>query len=216
MRKILVINAKGGCGKTTIATNLASYYAASGKPTALFDYDPQGSSLVWLDQRPEQFPAIFGVNAQQQQENVTRSFLHRVPAETERVVIDTPACIRGHQLGQYLRDVQSIVIPILPSIIDTNATERFINEIHQISKIHQYPLKIYLIANRIKPNTRALYALEQFVEESKIPLLGQLRDTVNYAHATNLGVGIHELPHEKADRDRIAWKQLVEQLEATR
>jgi len=213
MKKILVINAKGGCGKTTIATNLASYYAASGKATALFDHDPQGSSLVWLNQRPERFPEIFGVNAQQQESGVTRSFLHRVPTGTERVVIDTPACLRGHQLGQYLRDVHSVVIPVLPSVIDTQATRRFIDEIQQISKIHQYPVKLYLLGNRVKPNTNALHGLEAFIQQQCIPLLGMLRDTVNYVHASNLGVGIHELPHEKANRDREAWQKLMSQLE---
>ncbi len=52
MRSILVVNPKGGCGKTTIATNLASYYAIWDVPTALVDFDPQKSSLEWLDARP--------------------------------------------------------------------------------------------------------------------------------------------------------------------
>ncbi|MCG7961877.1 MAG: ParA family protein, partial [Candidatus Thiodiazotropha taylori] len=49
MKRLLILNSKGGCGKTTIATNLAGYYASAGTPTALFDYDPQGSSHRWLE-----------------------------------------------------------------------------------------------------------------------------------------------------------------------
>ena len=52
MRHILVTNSKGGCGKSTIATNLAAYYADEGYATVLADYDPQGSALSWLHERP--------------------------------------------------------------------------------------------------------------------------------------------------------------------
>ena len=46
MRHIMVMNAKGGCGKSTLATNLASYYADAGYGVSLADYDPQRSSVA--------------------------------------------------------------------------------------------------------------------------------------------------------------------------
>src|SRR5690606_9082847 len=55
---VLIANAKGGCGKTTIATNLASYYAGRGQPTSLLDLDPQQSSGWWLKQRPADLPPV--------------------------------------------------------------------------------------------------------------------------------------------------------------
>ena len=63
MRSILVLNAKGGSGKTTIATNLAGYYANQGKKVVLADFDPQGSSIDWLRQRRRNFPKIMGIEA---------------------------------------------------------------------------------------------------------------------------------------------------------
>ena len=53
MRSILVVNPKGGCGKTTIATNLATYYAVWNTSVALVDLDPQESTLQWLKVRPK-------------------------------------------------------------------------------------------------------------------------------------------------------------------
>ena len=45
MQRIIVTNAKGGCGKSTIATNLAACLAKVGN-VSLFDYDPQASSIT--------------------------------------------------------------------------------------------------------------------------------------------------------------------------
>src|SRR5581483_9047954 len=51
MRTIMLLNAKGGCGKSTLATNLASYYATQEKSVVIADFDPQGSALEWLATR---------------------------------------------------------------------------------------------------------------------------------------------------------------------
>ena len=58
MNTTLVINSKGGSGKTTLTTNLASYFAANRVPTTVLDYDPQGSSLNWLRSRAALAPKI--------------------------------------------------------------------------------------------------------------------------------------------------------------
>ena len=51
MQRIVVLNPKGGSGKTTIAINLASYLASRGHTPVLMDYDPQGSSVRWVRKR---------------------------------------------------------------------------------------------------------------------------------------------------------------------
>ena len=48
MQIITVINAKGGCGKSTIAMSLASGLAEGGHETILFDMDPQAQVTQWL------------------------------------------------------------------------------------------------------------------------------------------------------------------------
>src|ERR1044072_2265063 len=62
MNPTLVINAKGGVGKSTITTNLASYFAARGIITTIADFDPQGSSLNWLAQRSSDARKIHGAD----------------------------------------------------------------------------------------------------------------------------------------------------------
>jgi chromosome partitioning protein len=49
MRVVTVINAKGGCGKSTIAMNLAAALAGTGYRTLLLDLDPQAQLTAWLE-----------------------------------------------------------------------------------------------------------------------------------------------------------------------
>src|SRR5882672_992059 len=86
----LVINPKGGSGKTTVATNLASYFASKGVATTILDYDPQGSSLNWLRTRPLQAAKIHGANGAPQKTGLRTVQMH-VPANTEQLIIDAPA-----------------------------------------------------------------------------------------------------------------------------
>ena len=103
MRKIMVLNSKGGCGKSTIATNLASYYAAyENKKVTLVDFDPQGSSLDWLKVRSRKFPEITGINA-------TKEAV-RFSKDTEIVIMDVPARVEGRvQVDQVDRLVGDVL-----------------------------------------------------------------------------------------------------------
>ncbi|HEC20551.1 MAG TPA: ParA family protein, partial [Gammaproteobacteria bacterium] len=118
MHRILVLNAKGGCGKTTLAINLASYYAHQGRVTTLLDYDPQGSAMRWLSLRDSERPAIHGIAAFQRRRDVTRAFQMRLPVEAERVIMDVPAGVTGLGLVEYVQRVDTILLPVLASPID--------------------------------------------------------------------------------------------------
>ena len=120
MRHIMVLNPKGGCGKSTIATNLASYYAAEeGKTVALVDYDPQVSSLDWLARRPANRPEIIGV------EGFKDGFRH-LPRSADVAIIDAPARAHGPELTDLVNHAETIIVPVLPSTIDMQAASKFL------------------------------------------------------------------------------------------
>ena len=214
MRRILVLNSKGGCGKTTIATTLASRYACDGFNTSLIDYDPQGSSMRWLAQRSKNRPAINGVDAHRNLTmNVTSTWALRVPPTTDRIVIDAPAGVMGHQVFEYLRQIDTIIIPVLPSHIDIHATARFIEDLLLIGKVRQLGVNVGVVANRAKKNTTIYTALQRFLATLKLPFITTLRDTQHYVRAAGSGIGIHEMWDPRARVDQADWEVLYDWLE---
>jgi chromosome partitioning protein len=212
MRRILVLNTKGGCGKTTIATNLASLYASRGLRTALFDYDPQGSSTSWLEQRPDNLPAIHGVRAAQANlGSLTRSWQLRVPPETERVIIDTPAGLDRSSLLEQLRGIDNILVPITPSAIDIRAAAYFIQELLLTNRVTR--ARVGIVANRVRENALSLQALERFLTSLHIPIIARLRDTQNYVRAAEAGAGVHELELYNARTEMPRWRKILDWLE---
>lgn len=211
MKRIVVINTKGGCGKTTVSTNLASYYASKGINAALFDYDPQGSCMRWLKLRSEESSNIYGVVAHKNAaKTVTMSWQLRLPAGTERLIIDTPPGLKGMDLIEQIKDADSILIPVLPSPLDIFATADFIRDLLLEAKVRLNKTNVGIIANRVKKNTTALQSLERFLSSLKIPVVARLRDTQNYLRATEKGLGIHELKGQNTYMDGQNWKAIAE------
>lgn len=215
MQKILVINSKGGCGKTTLATNLASYFITQNLSTALLDFDPQGSSIRWLSQRPKSRPKIYGTHIASRKNNtgVTRSFQMRVPDDTERMIIDAPAGVAQYELIDLIHYADTIIVPVLPSSIDIHAVARFIEELLVVGKVRQKGVNVAVVANRAKKNTITYKSLERFLRTLKLPFITTLRDTQNYVHAAERGIGIFEMWDKRTDTDKTQWRPLLRWLD---
>ena len=212
MQRILVLNAKGGCGKTTIAANLAGYYARHGKVTALLDYDPQGSSMKWLSMRDNEQPDIQGIAAYQRRLGVTRSFQMRLPERVESVIVDAPSGISGIQLNEYLHSVDTILVPVLPSPIDIHAAAHFIQDLLLVGKIRGRGIRVGIVANRVRKNTLIFKDLEKFLNTLGLPLVATLRDSQNYIRAAERGLSIHELDGKRLAKDWDCWTPLLQWL----
>ncbi len=207
--KIVVLNPKGGSGKTTIATNLAAYFAQAGHRTVLLDFDSQGSSTRWLSKRPEERPAIHGVAMYESHVGVTRSFATRVPADTQMVIVDTPAALAKYDFVDMTRGADKILIPVLPSDIDIHAATRCIADLLLIAKIPRNENRLAIIANRVKRNTIVFRSLMRFLDSLDIPVAAVLRDSQNYIRASERGLGVHELVKSRAKPELEHWQSLV-------
>jgi len=213
LQKILVLNPKGGSGKSTIATNLAAYYAWRGLRVALMEHDPQGSSLRWLKLRPADLPPIHGIAAYEKKLGVTRTFALRAPHGTERLIIDTPAAITGMQMPEFTNDASVVVVPVLPSDIDIHAASRCIADLLLVAKIHRSERRLVIVANRARRYTKAYSSLMRFLQSLRIPVAAVLRDSQAYVRSAECGMGLHEMKGALLQEDLDTWKPLVDWLE---
>ena len=230
MRKIMLLNAKGGCGKSTLATNLASYYAMQGKSVVIADFDRQGSSLEWLEARPQDRPPIRGIAAWREP--------LRVPRSTDYVIMDVPAGAHGADLTALVRRAQTVIVPVLPSPTDIRAAAHFIHELLLVGKIVRDETRLAVVANRVRENstvqntmenvlnsmkisystlnTQIYRNLERFLSRLRIPFIATLCESQNYLVADARGLGIFDLTRSQITRDIEQWEPLLKWLESKR
>lgn len=206
MRHILVLNPKGGSGKTTLATNLAAYYASEGHDVVLADFDLQHSSLDWLRRRPPERPEIRGLDA-------TQDGLLGV-GRPDFVIMDGPAGARGPELTELLRRAETVLIPVLPSPVDMEASTRFVKELRENARYDK--LKAALVGNRARDQTRITATLYRFLEKQRVPYIGALRDTQNYVRAFDRGLGVWEMAPYMSYQDWTQWDPIIEWLDSAR
>jgi chromosome partitioning protein len=212
MQRILVLNPKGGSGKTTIATNLASYFATQGDRPLLSDNDQQGSSARWLKKRKPEQPFIHGVAAAERNVRLTRTWQARIPPDAGHVVIDTPAAVPAHELPEVTKNADVILVPVMPSDIDIHACSKCIADLLLIAKIKRDECRIGVIANRVKRNTLVYQSLMRFLATLRIPIIATLRDSQNYVRAAELGVGLHEMKPQLVAQDLEDWRSMTDWL----
>jgi chromosome partitioning protein len=212
MNTVLVINSKGGSGKTTITTNLASYYACSKIPTAIMDFDPQGSSMNWIRQRNPFAPRIHGANAAPQRGSRIRSVEMHVPADTRLLIIDAPAGATGLLLQEMVRRTDFIIVPVAPSAIDIHATANFIKELLLAGRIRMRNIKLAVVANRVRSSMPVYEPLERFLNSLSLPFLTRISDSDVYLRAAETGVGVFEMDQAVAASERRELTPIVDWL----
>jgi chromosome partitioning protein len=209
MKRVIVLNPKGGSGKTTIASNLAACFAVGGQRPALLDLDPQGSSMRWLRKRPDDCAPIHGIAGFERTGAVTRSWQLRIPAECGVVVVDTPAAVEPQALPELTRGADAVLVPVMPSEIDIHATAKCIADLLLVAKIRRSENRIGIIANRVRANTLVSQSLMRFLGSLDIPLVTTLRDTQNYIRSAEAGVGVCEMPRWQVQQDLEHWQPLL-------
>ena len=213
MLRIVVMNPKGGSGKTTVATNLASYFSHCGEITTLMDLDPQASSVFWAHKRPESASDIQLVDAHNSPHNVTRSWAIQPPRNTEVLVLDTPARPDLTNLSPLLREASAILIPVLPSEFDLHA---IVNTVQHLRRILPSQQNIALIINRTTKSSEFKTIADKLSKQLNLPVIAHLRDTRNYTQAASYGQGVFEMDGAHYEKEKTDILKVAEWCEAKR
>lgn len=205
MPVVAVANPKGGVGKSTLATNIAGYFAQSGHPTALGDVDSQQSSRLWLQQRPAQARAI-------DLWEVSAEWLGKPGKGVTHAVLDTPAGMNGWRLRDMLRLADRIIVPLQANLFDIYATGQFLDDLaaHHPGGLAQ----VAIVGMRVDPRTIAAQKLQAFVDALGLPVLGYLRNTQNYVQLAAQGLSIFDQAPRKAERDVQQWQGICQWVDA--
>lgn len=205
MLRVLVTNAKGGCGKTTIATNLASAFAAGGFRTALAEVDRQRSSLSWLHSRDGHARPIAGLD--------WRKEAGEVPAGIERLIVDAPANLKMRHVAELIQAADLIVVPVLASVFDEGSTARFLERLDELKPVRRGRKPVALVANRLRPRSKATQRLEAFLAGQGQPLAARLSDRAIYGELALQGLGIFDVEGQLARPVREEWRPLLDAID---
>ena len=207
MKAFLVANPKGGSGKSTLATNLAGYFASRRHEVMLGDIDRQQSSREWLSTRPFELPTI-------DTWEIGLDNISRPPKGTTRVVLDTPAGLRGKLLDKVLKLSTRVIVPVQPSVFDMRATRQFLEALLSEKIIRKGKVDVAVIGMRVDARTRAAAELERFFTTFDLPVLAYLRDTQVYVQTAAAGMTVFDLPPSRAEREMEQWRAIIDWVEA--
>mgnify|MGYP001265825881 CR=1 FL=1 len=202
MLSVLVASSKGGVGKSTLATHLAAHFALAGKRTVLVDADRQGSSRRWCEKRAGLESAVLPIDG------TRRGWERQLPDDAERLVMDASAGAMADDLDAFLARADAVVVPVLPSVIDLEATVPFLNSLAGHDRVRKGKLPVGLVANRIKPWTTASQQILEQLSAWPYPVVAQLRDTQAYVLMTGLGKSLFDYQSEPVRRHQEDWNPL--------
>jgi chromosome partitioning protein len=205
MPVVVVANPKGGVGKSTLATNVAGYFAAQGHAVMLGDADRQQSSRLWLKLRP---PAARPISTW----DINADLIVRPPKGTTHVVIDTPAGLHGWRFKDVVKMADKLLVPLQPSIFDIFATRDFLDEL--ADSRHAGKLQIGIVGMRVDARTLAADKLREYVASLGIPVLGELRNTQNYVHLAARGLTVFDVAPQRVEKDLEQWRPLCDWLDS--
>lgn len=207
MQTILIANPKGGAGKSTLATALASYFAWKSRAVTLGDLDRQQSAHHWLRLRSANFPHISPWFVGDE-DKITPP-----PPASDIAILDSPAGLRGKRLDAVLKFTDRILVPVQPSSFDMWASEDFFARLAEEKKVRKGKIEVGVIGMRVKPGTRAEKQLDEFLGRFDLPVLTCLRDTQYYVQTLARGLALFDLPAPRVARDLAQWQPVLDWLE---
>ena len=201
-----ILNHKGGVGKSTIATNIAGYFANKGEKVLIGDFDVQQSSQTWLDLRPENTAHISNWV-------IENGHLISPPDGTSHIIIDSSAGLTGNSLDRIVSMSDKIIIPLKPGIFDMLSTQSFLEEVIEIINSKEKEIKLCIIGSMVDNRTKATEQLSKFLNSLGLDSPTNIRQAQIYIHLAAHGLSLFDAKTDAFDKEKEQWIPLIEWIE---
>ncbi|MDQ5921525.1 MAG: chromosome partitioning protein [Pseudomonadota bacterium] len=197
---IVVTNQKGGCGKTTLAMNLAGVIGANSK-TLLVDGDPQGSATRWASSASDECPfpaAVMGLaNAGDKAHREIKKYINNY----DFIVIDCPPAVENSFTASVLLIANLALIPVVPSPTDLWSAVGIQKLITNVSVINEN-LQARLVANMCQGNVSISKEALLLLSEFDFPKTNtDIYQRTVYRQAAAFGGSVNNLDNQKAKQE---------------
>ncbi len=194
MKTLAIISQKGGTSKTTLCINLAIASELSGRPSVIFDLDPQSSSTSWKDSRDGDTPAVLSLHSARLSTYLDRA---RVNGASLAIIDTAPHSQKDALDAAQAADL--ILIPCKPSLVDL----RTIASSLKIARLSEKPVVVVLTQTQARTslNKDAAQAIHDFgIELAPVEIGSRL----SFIHAFTLGKGVLETEPKSKASDEIS------------
>lgn len=201
MPTVALVSRKGGCGKSTLATNIAAHFARAGMPVTLGDLDHQQSMRVWLKRRPSAAPAVAGWVG-----DVAGNVR---PLGVSHLVLDTPGGLHGLALAKVAMVADAILIPVSGSVFDREAASDCWAELRAHPRVVSGRCQAAAVGMRLDRRTQAEDIASDWAASIGLTWLCSLRSSQVYVRAVENGLSIFDMPPGVTAVDREQWTPLL-------
>ena len=204
MSVVAVINTKGGCGKSTLSTNLASWCAHRYSCAMIGDLDRQKSVRTWLNVRGPECADI-----QHWVIDLGKTF--PAPPRTAHAVLDTPSGLDHYMLSKLLMYADAVVVPVGPSLFDMAATKELVAALARHRKVSTGRCPVALVGMRWPADGSGRWRLSALQET--FPVLTVISEDAVYPQLVEAGMGLFDAQGHERDRRANEWMPLLQWLD---
>ena len=206
MKTILIANFKGGCGKTMTAITLSGALAQQGFGVALADADVQKSSLRWLKTRPEHVATIDALDWRKPQN------IGNTPINLDYLIIDAPGSMTPEHLKQLVALSDIVVVPLQPSVFDTDSTKRFLKHLKRLKRVEKGQTSIQLVANRLRVQTHQADTIKAFFAHIEHTPSAIVLERSCYETLAAQGLSVFDVSQKPFVQIQAQWQPLLNKL----
>jgi len=207
---VAVLQQKGGCGKTTLAINLAAAAHLEGARAVIVDMDRQASAFDWSVARGAR-SALDGLAVVRADRALPLPRFREIVRGFEYAFLDGPPRL-GDVTQSAAVAADLAVLPIQPGPFDFWAVAETLESLDRADQIREQlgrgPIRRAFVVNRASARTRLAREAEAELLRTGGELLAVVRQRVAFAEAAARGDSVVTSADLAADEIRRLWRAL--------